>query len=47
MIVNVRSLNNCIASPGSSMLAETVLHPFRVPLETLAPREPVDPVDLP
>ena len=34
------------SATGSLMLTDTILCSFRVPLETLVPREPVDLLDL-
>lgn len=36
----------CDIATDSTMLADTLVFHFRVPLETLALREPADPVDL-
>lgn len=44
--MNIRSLNGCIADTDYPMLVDIVVCPFRVLLETVAPRDPADPVDL-
>lgn len=43
--MNIRCLDSYISS-GSPKFTDIMVCPFRVLLETLVPREPVDPLDL-